>query len=92
MAALSPLIGRAHELEALDTLVHEHRGGRLPLIHVDLYRLDSADLAEIGLDDDLAASGVVAVEWPERLTRAIPGALTIRIEDAGGDERVIELS
>ena len=36
------------------TLVHEYRGGRLPLIHVDLYRLDRADLDEIGLDQDLA--------------------------------------
>jgi tRNA threonylcarbamoyladenosine biosynthesis protein TsaE len=71
------------------TLVHEYRGGRLPLVHVDLYRLDSADLAELGLDDDLAAAGVVAVEWPERLTRPVPGAVRIRIEDAGGDERVI---
>ena len=71
------------------TLVHEYRGGRLPLIHVDLYRLDSADLAEIGLDDDLATAGVVAVEWPERLTRAVPGAIHIRIDDDGGDERVI---
>jgi tRNA threonylcarbamoyladenosine biosynthesis protein TsaE len=71
------------------TLVHEYRGGRLPLVHVDLYRLDAADLAEIGLDDDLAAAGVVAVEWPERLTRPVPGAVRIRIEDAGGDERVI---
>jgi tRNA threonylcarbamoyladenosine biosynthesis protein TsaE len=72
------------------TLVHEYRGGRLPLIHVDLYRLDAADLAEIGLDDDLAASGVVAVEWPERLTRATPGAIRIRIEDTGGDTREIK--
>ncbi|HVG83945.1 MAG TPA: tRNA (adenosine(37)-N6)-threonylcarbamoyltransferase complex ATPase subunit type 1 TsaE [Vicinamibacterales bacterium] len=71
------------------TLVHEYRGGRLPLIHVDLYRLDSVDLAEIGLDDDLATAGVVAVEWPERLTRGVPGAIHIRIDDAGGDERVI---
>jgi tRNA threonylcarbamoyladenosine biosynthesis protein TsaE len=71
------------------TLVHEYRGGRLPLVHVDLYRLDAADLAELGLDEDLAAAGVVAVEWPERLTRAIPGAVRIRIEDAGGDERII---
>jgi tRNA threonylcarbamoyladenosine biosynthesis protein TsaE len=71
------------------TLVHEYRGGRLPLIHVDLYRLETAELDEIGLDDDLAAAGVVAVEWPERLTRPLPGATRIRIEDAGGDERVI---
>ncbi len=72
------------------TLVHEYRGGRLPLIHVDLYRLESADLAEIGLDDDLAASGVVAVEWPERLTRATPGAIRIHLEDAGDNAREIE--
>ena len=31
------------------TLVHEYRGGRLPLIHVDLYRLDRAELEDIGL-------------------------------------------
>ena len=54
------------------TLVHEYRGGRLPLIHVDLYRLDRADLDEIGLDQDLAATGVVAVEWAERLSRRSP--------------------
>ena len=72
------------------TLVHEYRGGRLPLIHVDLYRLESAELAEIGLDDDLAAGGVVAVEWPERLTRVIPGAVHIHIADAGGDTREIK--
>ena len=74
------------------TLVHEYRGGRLPLVHVDLYRLDAADLAEIGLDEDLAAAGVAAVEWPERLTRAVPGAVLIRIDDAGGDERHITLN
>jgi len=71
------------------TLVHEYRGGRLPLIHVDLYRLDSADLDDIGLDQDLAAAGVTAVEWPERLSRAVPGAIAIAIVDQGGDRRLI---
>ena len=54
------------------TLVHEYRGGRLPLVHVDLYRLERADLDEIGLDADLAADGVVAIEWAERLQREPP--------------------
>ncbi len=72
------------------TLVHEYRGGRLPLIHVDLYRLETADLDEIGVDDDLAAAGIVAVEWPERLARVPPGAVRIQIEDAGGDDRFIK--
>ena len=73
------------------TLVHEYRGGRLPLVHVDLYRLDRADLDEIGLDQDVAAEGVVAVEWPERLLRRVRGGLAVRIEDAGGDERRITI-
>jgi tRNA threonylcarbamoyladenosine biosynthesis protein TsaE len=73
------------------TLVHEYRGGRLPLIHVDLYRLDHADLDEIGLDEDLVAKGVVAIEWSERLVRMIPGAITVKIADQGGDLRAIEI-
>jgi tRNA threonylcarbamoyladenosine biosynthesis protein TsaE len=71
------------------TLVHEYRGGRLPLIHVDLYRLDAADLDEIGLDQDLAAVGVTAVEWAERLSRPLPSATIVRITDLGADSRAI---
>ena len=74
------------------TLVHEYRGGRLPLIHVDLYRLDRAELDEIGLDQDLAATGVIAVEWAERLARAIPGAVVVKISDQGEDRRSIKIS
>ncbi len=73
------------------TLVHEYRAGRLPLVHVDLYRLDSADLDEIGLDPELAGRGVVAVEWAERLTRILPDAVWIRIRDSGGDVRVLTI-
>ncbi len=73
------------------TLVHEYRSGRLPLIHVDLYRLDRAELDEIGWDPDLAAQGVVAVEWAERLTRPWPGATTVRISDLGADRREIQI-
>jgi tRNA threonylcarbamoyladenosine biosynthesis protein TsaE len=73
------------------TLVHEYRGGRLPLIHVDLYRLDRADLDEIGLDQDLAATGVIAIEWPDRLSRSIPGAVAITIADRGDDRRDITI-
>ena len=74
------------------TLVHEYRGGRLPLVHVDLYRLERADLDEIGFDQDLAATGVVAIEWSERVSRSIPGAIAIHIADRGGDQRVIEIT
>lgn len=73
------------------TIVHEYRGGRLPLIHVDLYRLDAADLDEVGLDPDLAREGVTAVEWAERLSRPIAPAYDVRLTDAGGERRRIEI-
>lgn len=74
------------------TLVHEYAGGRLPLVHVDLYRLERADLDEIGLDAEGAHAGVIAVEWAERLTREIPGAVSVRIQDAGEDARIIRIT
>jgi tRNA threonylcarbamoyladenosine biosynthesis protein TsaE len=73
------------------TLVHEHGGGRVPLVHVDLFRLDRADLYDLGLDPELAERGVVAVEWPERLTAPPPNAVWVRIVDAGGDRRTIQV-
>lgn len=74
------------------TLVHEYRGGTLPLIHVDLYRLDRAELDEIGLDEDVATKGVIAIEWAERLIRRIPNAISVTITDQGGDRRSIEIA
>ena len=74
------------------TLVHEYRGGRLPLIHVDLYRLDAADLDDIGFDQDLAADGVVAIEWPERLVMTPGPAWTVSIVDSTGDARLISVT
>lgn len=61
--------------------------GRLPLFHIDLYRLASADEAlEGGLLDDRQSTGVVVVEWPDRLGDALPPArLDVRI-DGGADE------
>ena len=62
------------------TLVHEYRGGRLTLYHADLYRLDRAGTEDLGLEEMGIADGVLAIEWPERLTHALPGATRITIE------------
>ena len=50
------------------TLVHEYEGGRLPLCHIDLYRLDTpSQVSSAGLDDYLLAPrGVTVVEWIDR--------------------------
>lgn len=53
-------------------LVNEHLGGRLPMRHADLYRLDDLDLiAELGLDQ-AADGGILLVEWPERGEGVLP--------------------
>ena len=62
------------------TLVHEYRGGRLVLYHADLYRLDKASLEDLGLAERRVAEGVMAIEWPDRLTYSLAGATTIAIE------------
>lgn len=74
------------------TLVHEYRGGRLPLYHADLYRLpDGATLEDLGLDE-VGADGVLAVEWPERLALVPPGAVHVRLEVGDGDTRTITIT
>lgn len=62
------------------TLVHEYRGGRLTLYHADLYRLDRAATADLGLEELGVADGVLAIEWPDRLTHALEGARQVTIE------------
>ena len=50
------------------TLINEYPG-RLPLFHIDLYRLDdSSDLQDIGLDELLYDQAVFAIEWAEKMT------------------------
>ena len=73
------------------TLVHEYTGGRVPLYHADLYRLpEGASLDDLGLDE-VAEDGVLAIEWPERLARQVPGAIDIRIDIVSDTGRVITI-
>ena len=55
------------------TIVNEYEGGRLPLFHFDMYRLDDAGaLFDIGWEDYLDRGGVCAVEWSEQVADALP--------------------
>lgn len=67
--------------------------GRLPLFHIDLYRLaDASDAVGGGLIDDRQAAGVTLIEWPERMRDALPAArLDVRIDGTGDDPRAILL-
>lgn len=55
-------------------LANEYRSGRLPLFHVDAYRLNNvAEALGLGLEDYLADFGVTAIEWADRIKEALPG-------------------
>jgi tRNA threonylcarbamoyladenosine biosynthesis protein TsaE len=73
------------------TLVQEYRGGRLPLFHVDLYRLDDPrEIDDLGLDE-IAADGVMAIEWAEKLPSRYDHAIAVRIGHGDGDVRNVEI-
>ena len=67
--------------------------GRLPLFHIDPYRLARAeDALAGGLIDERQATGVTLVEWPERLGDALPlDRLDVRIDGTGDEPRTITL-
>jgi tRNA threonylcarbamoyladenosine biosynthesis protein TsaE len=69
--------------------------GRIPLTHVDLYRIDGeTQLAGLGLDDVLAGPGVTVVEWGEKLEPLLRGCaavrVTISLEPNGGRRIAVE--
>lgn len=70
-------------------LVQEYQG-RVPLLHVDLYRISSTETDELGLEE-LGPDGVVAIEWAGKLVRRPVGAVQTLIEDLGGDRRRITI-
>jgi len=68
-------------------LMTEHPG-RVPLFHLDLYRLSgAADALGSGLADERRATGVTVVEWADRAPELLPDHLAVRIEGSGDDPR-----
>jgi tRNA threonylcarbamoyladenosine biosynthesis protein TsaE len=71
-------------------LVHEYRGGRMPVFHLDFFRLGSAaELLDLGWDEFLNEPGVVVAEWADRFPEMLPvGTQILRFEEDGAGRRV----
>jgi tRNA threonylcarbamoyladenosine biosynthesis protein TsaE len=55
------------------TLIHEYPGGRLPIYHLDFFRLEDRQSAErLGFDDYFFGDGVSVIEWADRFTDLVP--------------------
>ena len=73
-------------------LIHEY-GGRVPLVHVDLYRLETEDAVNrLGLEEYLESPAVIVIEWADKVRSLLPhDHLRIELEHRGGDHRRLRL-
>ena len=76
------------------TLINEYKG-KLPLYHLDLYRLQGEnDALDIGIEQYLESDGITAIEWADRIPKILP-ANTVHIQISYGDDiqsRLIQVS
>lgn len=91
MKALGAAMGVTDTVTSPTYAIAARYGGPRPLAHIDAYRLADPDAEEIGmLLETIGEDAVAAIEWPESVVEALPGArLEIDLEHAGGDRRVL---
>jgi tRNA threonylcarbamoyladenosine biosynthesis protein TsaE len=68
-------------------IVLPYEGGRVPLYHIDLFRLPAGDVDSLMLREYIYGTGVCAIEWFERLDEPLRDFLQITLEFAGADHR-----
>lgn len=72
------------------SLINEYEGGRLSMVHVDLYRIESdSELEHIGLEEMLDNDGVSSVEWCEKFPVLPDDHVMVSFEITGSDSRVM---
>jgi tRNA threonylcarbamoyladenosine biosynthesis protein TsaE len=76
------------------TLVHEYRGPRATLYHIDLYRVDTErELETLGLDDLAGSQNILLIEWGEKFPRFVrEGDVEIALERVAENERRIQVT
>jgi tRNA threonylcarbamoyladenosine biosynthesis protein TsaE len=73
------------------TIVQEYAGRSATLYHVDLYRLEPAEIDDLGLDDLVSADGIVAIEWADRWNGRPDDVTEVQLERRGEDRRAIQI-
>lgn len=69
------------------TLMNDYRGGRLRVLHADVYRLESLqEVIDLAIGELVEEDAVALVEWGEAAAPALPGHLAIRIEHGEHDD------
>jgi tRNA threonylcarbamoyladenosine biosynthesis protein TsaE len=85
--AIGAGLGVTQTINSPSFILMAEYAGRLPLFHIDLYRLaDASDALSGGLIDDRQGIGLTVVEWPDRLLGVLPAARVDVIIDGAGEE------
>lgn len=74
------------------TIVQEYAGETATLYHVDLYRLEPAEIDDLGLEDLVSGDGIVAIEWAERWRGRPSDAIDVTLTDVGDERRRIAVT
>ncbi len=76
------------------TIINIYEGGRLPLYHIDLYRIGRADeLFEAGVEEYIYGKGISIIEWADKVPSLLEDStLVIRFSYAGDTSRVVEVT
>lgn len=76
------------------TIVREYMDGKIPLYHIDLYRLEEEEVEDLGLDEYFAGEGLAVVEWPSVAPQELPTErleLKLSVNPELPDQRTIEM-
>ncbi|WP_129044700.1 tRNA (adenosine(37)-N6)-threonylcarbamoyltransferase complex ATPase subunit type 1 TsaE [Companilactobacillus metriopterae] len=76
------------------TLIREYKGGRIPLYHMDMYRLEDSMDEDLGFSEYFDGDGVSIVEWPQFIKDELPKdhiSISIRRNLESEDGRIIEI-
>ena len=73
-------------------ILREHFGGRVPLYHLDLYRLVQSQLGSTGWEEAIDAGGVTVIEWPDRAGDLLPpDRVDVRLEHVAETKRTVTI-
>ena len=74
------------------TIIQEYAAPSVTLYHVDLYRLEPAEIEDLGLDDLVYGDGIVAIEWADRWPGRPAAVKEVRIEALGEFQRRVTIA
>lgn len=83
---------KEREISSASFVIIAEHGGRIPLYHVDLFRVSSQEVSELGLHEYIGRKGITVIEWPEKAERELPeDTIDVRIGYKGEGSRVIDI-